>query len=77
MDFARYLQQPHPVQLFKKYINTNIAFVHRSAYDYIFDAANNELPAWLRPVGGPEMIRNILDGILWLAEYQPVVVAVP
>jgi hypothetical protein len=65
------------IRIFKKYVNTNIAFVHRSAYDYIFDVANNELPAWLRPIGGPEMIHDILDGVLWLAEYQPVVVAVP
>jgi hypothetical protein len=65
------------LQIFKKHLATNIAFVHRSAYDYIFDIANNERPAWLRPVGGPEMIHSIVDGSLWLANVLPVVVASP
>jgi hypothetical protein len=65
------------LQILKKYLATNIAFVHRSAYDYIFDVINNERPAWLRPVAGPEMIHEILDGALWLAKVQPVVFANP
>jgi hypothetical protein len=59
------------LQLSRKYENTRIAFVHRSAYDYIFDVANNERPAWLRPVERPEMIYGILDGALWLAQFLP------
>jgi hypothetical protein len=62
------------LQLFKKYACMNIAFVHRSAHDYIFDIVSNERPAWLRPVEGPEMVHKILDGALWLAQCHPVVV---
>jgi hypothetical protein len=62
-------------QILEEFANTKIALVHRSAYDYISDLANNECPTWLRHIGKPEMIHNIFEGTVWFSQYQPIVVA--
>jgi hypothetical protein len=71
----KYPLKDRDLQVLKKYVTTNITFVHRSAHDYILGVARNERPAWLRPVGGPEMIRDIVDGALWFAQYRPTIIA--
>jgi hypothetical protein len=61
------------LQLITKYTNTSVAFVHRSAYDYVFDDTADKRPKWVKTIGEPDMIQDVLDGILWLAQYRPIV----
>jgi hypothetical protein len=62
------------LQVFKKYLSTDITYVHRSAYDYIFNDTDDKRPQWLHSIGGPEMIHHILRGIVWIAQYSPIII---
>lgn len=64
--------QSTAVRLAKEHLRLNIAFVHRSAHDYVFGDNNADSPVWLQPVHRDETIRKVLKGALWLAQYGPI-----
>lgn len=68
---------PFPIRgfafrLVQKHLNLAIDFVHRSAYDYIFENQRADRVVWLKSVGEKEIIRKVLSGVLWLSQYGPV-----
>lgn len=56
-----------------RHTNSYIQFVHRSAYDYIFDNTENISTAWTHRIDTDEIVGKVVNGALWLAEYGLVV----
>lgn len=55
-------------RVLSRFQESEIGFVHRSAYDYIFKEFGVG-PAWLRSVSTPEITDRVFYGNIWLAEY--------
>jgi hypothetical protein len=61
-------------RLAKQHLHLKIKFVHRSAYDYISgntcDKSTDRL-VWLQSIHKDQIVRKVLSGVLWLAQYGP------
>lgn len=68
---------PYPLygtafRLAKQHLALRIQFVHRSAYDYIFGDQRVDHLMWLKSFDVIEIVRKVLNGGLWLAQYGPI-----
>lgn len=68
---------PFPVNdtafgLAKEHLHLVFEFVHQSAHDYVFGNTRADRAAWLKPVNTDEIVRDVLNGALWLLQYGPI-----
>lgn len=57
---------PSVIESWQDFANAEVTWLHRSAYDYIFNSAEADLPSWIREL---DIAREALHGAEWLFRY--------